>query len=100
MKVVTRSFLGDDLIKNIPMQRNMEELCQYVAKTYFEPPLEDLIPYKYPGKQRVGIPIPLKPDTTLRAMYDAQKDRHVQWHRLSLYGKTDLSMLHLYHVPI
>lgn len=90
LKLVKRRFKGDDSIKKIPMQKTMADLCEYVSKTYFKPPLGKMHPHEYKTKRGVGKPVPLDGATLLTDIKLAQKDKHVPWPRLSLYAKADL----------
>lgn len=69
---------------HVPMHRTLEDLFNFVADTYFEPPLGHLDPHHYP--------VPISPTTTLVTVKDMQKDRHVTWERVYLVAKTNLSI--------
>lgn len=89
---IKKAFDKKNAITGVPMQKTLQELYAYVAVTYFDPPLDPLEPYQYPGKCGVGTPVPISNTMTLLQVKQAQKHRRVQWHRLYLVAKTNLSM--------
>lgn len=85
--MVKRSFEGNDLIRGIPMHETLEDLYAFVSDEYFSPGLGKLKPHSYAGRPGIGKPVPESPTKLLRDVKEEQKDRHVAWNKLALYGQ-------------
>lgn len=92
LKIVRRSFYGNDLIREVPLYKTIGEVLAYVSNHFFKPPLGYLEPYQFDGKPGVGQPLAIAPETTIATIKRRQRHRHVGLNRLNINGMADLGM--------
>lgn len=78
------------MIKDVPLYTTVGEVLEYVSKHFFKPPLGELEPYQYEGKNGVGIPLAIAPETTIATMKRRQKYRRVGLSRINIAGMASL----------
>lgn len=100
LKIVRRSFYGNDVIGDVPLHKTVGEVLAYVSVHFFKPPLGYLEPYQNEGKQGVGEPLAIAPETTIATMKKRQKHRHVGLDRLKITGMADLGLYNVILLPL
>lgn len=97
LKLIRRSFDGNDFIKNVALHKTVGEALDYVSHNYFLPHLGDLEPYEYTGKHGVGRPKVISVNTTIKELQKRQKPRKVGLDRINIYGMAALGMYDVYY---